>query len=30
MSCATHRLDGGSCLEVKVYDAEGNLIAKTE
>jgi hypothetical protein len=30
MSCATHRLDGGSCLEVKVYDAEGQLIARTE
>lgn len=26
MSCATHRLDGGVALELKIRDANGNVI----
>jgi len=26
MSCATHRLDGGIAMEVKIQDNEGNIL----
>jgi hypothetical protein len=26
MSCATHRLDGGIAMELKIQDSEGNTL----
>jgi hypothetical protein len=26
MSCATHRLDGGMAMELKIVDAQGNVL----